>query len=170
MSATTVRPMVRMMTQNLQDAVVLEGSLRIDTDKMPGELISIAQDGYVDFDVSALQGDIDYLVIDGTLPIEPARNPETWMNMIQVLSQSGLQMEYKTGKIVEEAIRAMGVVDVDQFKISDEEKAQGPSPSQEMAMMEKSRGANVVPQEDLMRQAEAGNVVPMERQAPEVGG
>jgi hypothetical protein len=170
MSATTVRPMVRMMTQNLQDAVVLEGSLRIDTDKMPSELIQVAQDGYVDFDVTALQGDIDYLVIDGTLPIEPARNPETWMNMIQVLSQSGLQMEYKTGKIVEEAIRAMGVADVDQFKISDEEKAQGPSPSQEMAMMEKSRGANVVPQEDLMRQAEAGNVVPMERQAPEVGG
>ena len=79
-------------------------------------------------------------------------------------------MEYKTGKIVEEAIRAMGVVDVEQFIISEAEKAQGPSPSQEMSMMEATRGANVVPQEELMRQAEAGNVVPMERQAPEMGG
>jgi hypothetical protein len=165
MSATTIRPMVRMMTQNLQDAVVLEGSLRIDTDKMPGGLIEVAKDGYVDFDVSALQGDIDYLVIDGTLPVEPARNPDTWMNMIQVLSASGLQMEYKTGKIVEEAIRAMGVTDVEQFKISEEERAQGPTPSQQMAIMEKARGANVMPQEELMREAEKGNVVPMDRGA-----
>lgn len=161
MSATTVRPMVRMMTQNLQDALSLEGSLRIDTDNMSGGLVSMAEDGYIDFDVTALQGDIDYLVIDGTLPVEPTRSPETWMNMVQILSQSGLQMEYKTGKIVEEAIRAMGVTDVEQFKISEEEKAQGPSPSQQMELMEKARGANVMPQDELMREAEKGNVVPM---------
>ena len=104
MSATTVRPMVRMMVQNLQDAVAIEGSLKVDLDKMPGELTKEATDGYLDFDVSTLQGNIDYLVIDGTLPVEPSRNAETWMNMLQVVSQSGLQMEYKTGKIVEEAI------------------------------------------------------------------
>ena len=150
-----------MMTQNLQDAVSLEGSLRIDTENMSGGLVKMAEDGYVDFDVTALQGDIDYLVIDGTLPLEPSRSPETWMNMIQVLSQSGLQMEYKTGKIVEEAIRSMGITDVEQFKISEEEKAQGPTPSQQMALMEKARGASVMPQEELMREAEKGNVKPM---------
>ena len=53
MSATTVRPMVRMMVQNLQDALFLEGSLKVDVDKAPGMLLADAQDGYVDFDVQS---------------------------------------------------------------------------------------------------------------------
>lgn len=165
MSATTVRPMVRMMVQNLQDAVAIEGSLKVDVDKMPGELVQQIEDGYLDFDVSALQGNIDYLVIDGTLPVEPSRNAETWMNMLQVVSQSGLQMEYKAGKIVEEAIRAMGVSDIEQFKISEAEKEMGPTPSQQMSMMEAQKGVStdVMSQEALMKEAEKGNIVPMQQ-------
>ena len=45
MSATTVRPMVRMMTQNLQDALYLEGSLRLDSEQVPGELVQQADQG-----------------------------------------------------------------------------------------------------------------------------
>jgi len=163
MSATTVRPMARMMVQNLQDAVAIEGSLKVDVDKMPGELVKQIEDGYLDFDVSALQGNIDYLVIDGTLPVEPSRNAETWMNMLQVVSQSGLQMEYKAGKIVEEAIRAMGVSDIEQFKITEAEKEMGPTPSQQMSMMEAQKGVStdVMSQEALMKEADKGNIVPM---------
>ena len=80
--------------------------------------------------------------------------------MLQVIGQSGLQMEYKTGKVVEEAIRAMGVSDVDQFRISKEEASQGMTPSQQMAMMEKARGANVMPEEQLQREVEKGNLKP----------
>tara|TARA_B100000287_G_scaffold173619_1_gene163829 strand:+ start:752 stop:2647 length:1896 start_codon:yes stop_codon:yes gene_type:complete len=165
MSATTVRPMARMMVQNLQDAVAIEGSLKVDVDKMPGELVKQIEDGYLDFDVSSLQGNIDYLVIDGTLPVEPSRNAETWMNMLQVVSQSGLQMEYKAGKIVEEAIRAMGVSDIEQFKITEAEKEMGPTPSQQMAMMEAQKGVStdVMSQEALLREAEKGNIVPMQQ-------
>ena len=160
LSAQSVRPLVRMMTANLQDALEYEGSLRMMDGQAPGELSRIINDGYLDFDVSMLQGDIDYLVVDGTLPVEPTRNAETWMNMLQVIGQSGLQMEYKTDRVIEEAIRAMGVSDVDQFKISKEEAAQGPTPSQQMAMMEKMRGANVMPQEQLQREVEKGNLRP----------
>ena len=170
MSATTVRPMVRMMTQNLQDALFLEGSLRMDAESMPGELSAQAQDGYVDFDVQSLQGNVDYLVIDGTLPIEPTRNAETWMNMLQMINQTGLNMEYKSGKIVEEAIRAMGVSDLDQFKISDAEKQMGMTPSQQMSMMEKQRGNSTqqgqqqqtMPVEELLRNIDAGNLEPQQ--------
>jgi hypothetical protein len=154
--------MVRMMTANLQDALNVEGSLKIDTDGAGGQLQAMANDGYIDFDSSMIQGDIDYLVIDGTLPVEPARNAETWMNMLQVMGQTGLNMEYNTGKILEEAIRAMGVSDIEQYKVSQEQmQQQGPSPSQQMAMAEKARGASVVSQEQLMEQAQKGNVVPM---------
>jgi hypothetical protein len=160
-SATTVRPMVRMMVQNLQDAVSMNGSLRmIDTDT-PGALQGQIEDGYLDYDVGMLQGEIDYLVVDGTLPIEPTRNAETWLTMLQTISQTGLQMEYKAGRIVEEAIRSMGVSDLEQFKISPEEQQQGMSPSQQMAMLEKSRGATVQPQEQIEAEAQKGNIIPM---------
>jgi hypothetical protein len=161
MSATTVRPLVRMMVSNLQDAIEFEGSLRIGAGDSPGQLASLIQEDYVDFDITMLQGDIDYLVVDGSLPIEPTRSAETWLNILQVMHQTGLNMEYKVGKIAEEAIRSMGVSDLDQFKISQEEEAQGPSASQQLSLMEKARGASVMPEEQLMREAERGNVVPM---------
>ena len=169
--ATTVRPMVRMMTQNLQDALYLEGSLRLDSEQVPGELVQQADQGYIDFDVQSLQGNVDYLVIDGTLPVEPTRNAETWMNMLQMVNQTGLNMEYKSGKIVEEAIRAMGISDVDQFRVSDAEKKMGMTPSQQMSMMEKQRGNSTqqgqggqetVPVEELLRGIERGDLEPQQ--------
>jgi hypothetical protein len=161
MSATTIRPMINMMVSNIQDALNISGSLRMSVNDAPSELKAAIESDYLDYDEEMLQGEIDYLVVDGTLPIEPARNAETWMNMIQVLNQSGLAMEYKVGKIAEEAIRAMGVSDIDQFKVTETDREEGPSPSQQMQLMEKMRGASVMPQEQLMREAERGNIVPM---------
>jgi len=167
MSATTIRPMVRMMTANIQDSLSLEGSIKIDQDNMPTQLSSIVEDGYLDYEVAKdLQGDIDYLVIDGTLPLEPTRNAETWMNMLQIMQKTGLNMEYNAGKIAEEAIRAMGITDLDRFRISQQElQANGPSPSQQLALMEKMRGASVKPQDDIQNEVQKGNLVPMRQGA-----
>jgi len=160
-SATTIRPMVRMMVSNIQDAVEIDGSIKIDPDKMPSQLADMVEDGYIDFNQNDLQGKVDYLVIDGTLPVEPTRNAETWMNMLQIMSQTGLNMEYKMGKIAEEAIRALGISDLDQFRISEEERQQGVTPSQQLAMMEKMRGASVQPSEQIQDEVSKGNLVPM---------
>jgi hypothetical protein len=129
----------------------------------------MVKDGYIDYGVGDLQGQIEYLVIDGTLPIEPTRNAQTWIDMLMVLNQTGLMMEYKAGKIAEEAIKAMGVSDVDQFKISQEEQKQGPSPSQQMALMEAQRGNSVQPAENVMKQVEKGNLIP-QSQARQAAG
>lgn len=158
MSSTSVRPLVRMMVGNLQDALEYEGSLRIMGTDSPGELSNMIKDDYIDFDLSMIQGDVDYLIVDGTLPIEPTRSAETWMNMLQVMNQTGLNMEYKMGKIAEEAVRSMGVSDLDQFKISEKEAAQGMSPSQQQMQMERMRGASVMPQEQMQQQIQAGNL------------
>jgi hypothetical protein len=158
MSSTTVRPLVRMMVSNLQDALDYEGSLRIMGTDSPGELTNMIKDDYVDFDISMLQGEVDYLIVDGTLPVEPTRSAETWMNMLQVMNQTGLNMEYKVGKIAEEAIRSMGVSDLDQFKITEKEAAQGMSPSQQQMQMERMRGASVMPQEQMQQEIQKGNL------------
>lgn len=163
MSATSIRPAVRMMVQNIQDSLDFTGSVRVDPHNMPGHLADMVNDGYIDFSPADLQGSIDYLVIDGTLPMEPTRNAETWMNMLQIMGQTGLHMEYKMGKIAEEAIRALGVGDLDQFRISKEEQQQGPTPSQQAMMMEAARGASVQPAEQVAREVERGNIIPMRR-------
>ena len=168
MSATTIRPMVRMMVGNLQDSLLEGGAIRLDPADTSARLEANTDDGYFDYKQAEIQGDVDYLVIDGTLPIEPTRNAETWLSMLQVINQTGLQMEYKGGKIVEEAIRAMGISDLDRFKITEREAEQGMSPSQEMAVMEKMRGASVQPQEKIQAEAAKGNIIPM-RQAMGLG-
>lgn len=162
MSATTIRPLVRMMVSNIQDALAFDGSVRIEDNNMPSQLAPLVDDGYLDFDVSALQGDIDYLVIDGTLPLEPTRNAETWMNMLQIIGQTGLQMEYNAGQIAEEAIRAMGITDLDRFRISRQQlQTDGLSPSQQLGLMEKMRGASVQPNDQVQNEVQKGNLVPM---------
>ncbi len=164
-SATSVRPMVRMMVANIQDFFAPQSSIRIAESDSASEVADMVQDGYLDFSLQDIQGDIEYLVVDGTLPLEPTRNAETWITMLRTLNETGMAMEYNSGKIVEEAIRSMGVSDLDQFKISKEQQSEGPTPSQQMMMMEKLRGANVQPQENIERQVERGNLVPM-REAP----
>jgi hypothetical protein len=160
-SATSVRPMARMMVANIQDFFGNEGAIRISDSDSAAGLTDMVQDGYLDFNLTDIQGEIDYLVVDGTLPLEPTRNAETWINMLKMLNETGMAMEYNSGKIVEEAIRSMGVSDLDQFKISKEQTAKGPTPSQQMMMMEKLRGANVQPQGDIQDQVQKGNLVPM---------
>ena len=164
-SATSVRPMVRMMVANIQDFFAPQSSIRIADSDSASEVADMVQDGYLDFSLQDIQGEIEYLVVDGTLPLEPTRNAETWITMLRTLNETGMAMEYNSGKIVEEAIRSMGVSDLDQFKISKEQQNEGPTPSQQMMMMEKLRGANVQPQENIQRQVEKGNLVPM-REAP----
>ena len=160
-SATSMRPQVRMMVANIQDALTMNGTINATSGDIPGQLRDMVQDGYIDFNVHDLQGDIEYLVIDGTLPIEPTRNAQTWIDMLMTLNQTGLIMEYKAGKIAEEAIKAMGVSDLDQFKISPEEARQGPTPSQQLALAEKERGNSVQPAENVQKQVEKGNLIPM---------
>lgn len=166
-SATTIRPLVRMMASNIQDALSFDGSIRL-AERDQGEVLrGMAENGFVDFDVSMLQGAIDYLVVDGTLPIEPTRSPETWMQLIQIINSAGLMMEYDVGRMVEESIKSLGVPDVDGFKINREDiKRDGLTPSQQLAIMEKQRGvSSVQPQESIDQNVRAGNLVPLRRVA-----
>ena len=162
-SATGIRPGVRMMASNIQDALDQTGSIRVPENQQNDILRGMVNNGYVDYDVSMLQGEIEYMVVDGTLPLEPTRSPDTWMQILRTVNQAGLSMEYDVGRMLEEAIRSMGVPDVDQFKISRETmERDGMKPSQQMALMEKMRGqSSVIPQENIEKQLQAGNIVPI---------
>ena len=161
-SAQSIRPLVRMSVENIQDAIALNGSIRMGNDQSNETLDPMIQDGYLDYSNADLQGDIEYLVVDGTLPIEPSRSPESWLNAVQVASQSGLGMELDLKAMTLEAVRSMGISDIDRFRIPPEKlQRDGPSPSQQMEIMEKMRGASVKPDEEVSREVERGNIIPM---------
>ena len=90
-SATSVRPMVRMMVANIQDFFAPQSSIRIADSDSASEVADMVQDGYLDFSLQDIQGEIEYLVVDGTLPLEPTRNvwylrneyALTWLNTWQ---------------------------------------------------------------------------------------
>jgi hypothetical protein len=42
-----------------------------------------------------------------------------------------------------------------------EERDQGPTPSQQMALLEKARGASVQTEEQVMSEVQKGNLIPM---------
>jgi hypothetical protein len=163
LSATTIRPLVRMMASNIKDSLSFSGELRVTEQETNTLLKGLVDNGYVEFDVADLQGDIEYMVVDGTLPIEPTRSPEMWMSILQTVNQAGLMMQYDTGRMVEEAIRSMGVPDVDQYRIDqDQLKQDGLTPAQQMAVMEKMRGqSTVMPNDQLQQEVQRGNVIPM---------
>ena len=161
-SATSIRPLVRMSIENIQDSLAYNGSIRMAADTVNETLRPMITDGYLDYDNAALQGEIEYLVVDGTLPIEPSRSPQSWLNAVQTASQSGLGMELDLKAMTLEAVRSMGISDIDRFRIPPEQlQREGPSPSQQMDIMEKMRGASVQPQEDIDREVERGNIIPM---------
>lgn len=168
MSANSIRPMARMMVENIQDFLSEGGSVPLSRDDTAQELLPDIDDGYLDYSQADIFGDVEYLVVDGTLPVEPTRSPETWLNMIQVANQTGLGMELDLKRMAERAIEAMGEPDLDQFRISKEKAAQGMTPSQQMMLMEKMRGASVQPQGDVAREVQRGNLVPIS-QAPQRG-
>jgi hypothetical protein len=163
LSATAIRPLVRMQVANIQDALRFNESVRVSEREQNSILRGLADNGYVDVDVDMLQGEIEYLVVDGTLPIEPTRSPDTWIQILQVVNQTGLAMEYDMGRMVEEAVRSMGVPDVDQFRIDQKRlQAEGLAPHQQLAVMEKMRGqSSVVPAENIDKQLQAGNIIPL---------
>ena len=167
-SAMTIRPLVRMMVANTQDSLNSEGSIRMGAN-VPDAFRGRVDEGYLDYGIEELQGDIDYLVIDGTLPLEPTRNPETWMNILQVMQQTGLAAEFDVPAMAMELIRATGMTDIERFRLSPQRMQEGPSPSQKIMLMEKMRGASVQPQEQVQNQVGKGNLIPIQ-QAQAKGG
>jgi hypothetical protein len=163
MSSTTIRPLVRMMAANIKDALNFSGQLRVTEQETNSLMQGLVDNGYVDFSVNDLQGDIEYLVVDGTLPIEPTRSPEMWMQIMQTVNQTGLVAEYDLGRMLEETIRSMGVPDLDQYRIDQKQlQKDGMRPHQQLALMEKLRGqSTVMPQEQLGQEVQRGNIIPL---------
>ena len=107
-----------MSVENIQDAIALNGSIRMGNDQSNETLDPMIQDGYLDYSNADLQGDIEYLVVDGTLPIEP-------FPLSRVLAERSpgciavrpRYMELDLKAMTLEAVRSMGISDIDRLRI-----------------------------------------------------
>ena len=157
MSATTFRPLVNMMVSNIQDSMQ-GGSIRLDSDKIDPGINEMVKEGYLDYGPMDVQGGVNYLIVDGTLPQEPSREPRMWMDMLRLLTETGQITEWRGDKIVEEIVHGMGVADIELYRIPKEEQGDL-TPAQQLNVMEKLRGASVRPNEDVQKEVEKGNLI-----------
>ena len=131
------------MISNLQFFEIDGGMVTI-----PEEATAENPTGDVRYNRSDIMGDFDYVVVDGTLPLNPEDNSENLIRSIRVLSETGAAQNYDMDKFVERLIESFGFQDVENWK---------KSPSE------------VVPDEQIMQQLQAGNLVPMGQAATEMG-
>jgi len=87
-----------------------------------------------------LQGYFDFPIKDGRLPVDPSQNAELWSEVLRMVSEiPALTVQYDTSKIFEELAGALGVKNIDDFKIK----------------------VQITPNETLENMSRIGDVMPM---------
>lgn len=186
LSATMIREAVGMMVKNMQ-YFGLSGGVT----KLPPEL-SKTEDGWYEWRVDEILGDFDYVVTDGTLPVDPRTNPENLLRAIRVLGETGMFSRWSADKFIEQYLMISGFHDIDTWRMTAEQAreqqqamqgqmvAQDPNAQAQLmgaaAQMAQATGqmpqlgVSVQPDEQVMRDAQAGNVVPIDRATREMAG
>jgi hypothetical protein len=137
-----LQPLLKRAIYNRQQLTRIERYYRIEGDfahKMGMDNIFL---GLMD-----IQGDFDYEPVTGIVPMDPARDAMTWVNLLQGAGQlPQLAQPGPDGKVLnfveifKTIAEKMGVTDIDRY------------------MMQ----VNVMPDEQVADQAQAGNVVPID--------
>lgn len=174
LSATMMRDAASMMVSNMQYFGVEGGQV-----KLPAEFAG-TKDGWYEWSQQEILGDYDYVVTDGTLPVDPRNNPENLLRAMRVLSETGMFAKWNGDKFVEQFLMMIGFTDVDTWKMTPEQSQQQ---KQQMAdqLLKQNPGARaqlahaagqvkneVQPTEQVMGDLSKGNVIPLADAAREL--
>jgi len=131
------------------------------TGRLVDQLGAAAMDPFMRVRAQDLQGDYEYIVRTPTMAKDPARQAQTWMGIMQVLSTAPQLMNpmpdgraLNPHAIFNELVRALGVDYFDQFYF--ETQPQAPP------TVAGSTEANVVTPEQIQAGLQSGNMIPME--------
>lgn len=186
MSATMVRDMVGMMVENLQYFGVAGGLV-----KLPPEYAN-QENGWYQWSQNEIMGSYDYVVTDGTLPVDPRNNTEILLRALRVIGETGLAADFNLKKLTMHILQMLGFVDIEAFQATKQERdqqvsrmeqeavARDPSAqaqiaqaasaiAQSQAQASGQLGQQVMPTEQVMRDAQAGNVIPLSQAAQQLG-
>lgn len=117
-----IMPLAQRMIANRQQFTTMEQWYKVTGNLAKDEA---ARGGAIFVAPEDLAGDFDYTPIPGTMPTDPARQAQVWMQILQTVSQDpNLQMSPDGTKklditqILGEAVRHMGIRNLDDFYIS----------------------------------------------------
>lgn len=162
MSAMHIRPMVQQMVSNLQYFSLDGGSIPV-----PSEMLAdVDKDGLLDWSVTDIVGQYDYVIVDGTLPVDAKENAEVLLRAVKIIADLGLSTEWDLKKFVERAIQQMGFDDIDTWKLAPDEARARAAALARFA----TPNTQVVPNEVIMRQVEKGDAVPLREALPSAPG
>lgn len=162
--AQAIEPLVEMMIANLQQYMTVERFVNVigDAQKEFGgaEQVAIRPDD--------IYGQFDYVPIDGTLPMDPARQADSLLTLIQtaggvpvlngqVPMSDGSMVQFNYLRAVQELARILGFTDSDDFL-----EVIPPMPMNVPPGMAAGGPPGVVPDEQFDAQVQAGNFVPPE--------
>jgi hypothetical protein len=184
LSATMIRDLVGMMVKNIQYFGIHGGIT-----KLPAELAKSA-DGWYEWKHGEILGEFDYVVTDGTLPVDPRANPANLLRAIRILGETGMFSKWSADKFIEQYLTISGFVDLDTWRLTPEQArkqqqmmqqqmtAQDPNAQAALtgaaAQMAQATGQapqmtnQVVPDDQIARDRERGNVVPISEAAREI--
>lgn len=171
-SARTMRPLVELMLDNMQ-RFGLEGGMV----QLPKEYADDQEDGWYRWTQDEILGRFDYVVADGTLPLDPRENAENLIRAIRALSETGAGARWDMDRFVERLIQVIGFEDVDNWKLDEAgqqsqadaiqraQMARNPQIAAQMAQMSNQ----VRPDADVMAAADRGDAVPISQAVRELG-
>lgn len=149
-SATFMREAAEMMIRNLQYFGVDGGIVRL-----PKEYGGSDSDGWYKWTREEILGRYDYIISDGTLPIDPQENTEILLRALKTISDTGTGQSWDIDFWLEQIIRSMGFYNIEDWK------AKGaPQPTAQAAQAATPQ-TEVVPNEQIKQDLQAGNIIPM---------
>lgn len=173
-SATMMRRAASMMISNLQYFGVAGGQV-----KLPLEYAGTS-DGWYQWQQHEILGEYDYVVTDGTLPVDPRNNPENLLRAMRVLSETGMFAQWNGSKFVEQFLMMIGFTDIDTWRLTQEQSAeqrqkmgrqlleQNPGAQAQLAQAAGQMTNQVQSDEKVMNDVQRGNVIPLAEAAREV--
>ncbi|NDD54611.1 hypothetical protein EBZ39_12175 [bacterium] len=172
-SANGMRQLAQMMLQNLQYFGIDGGLVKLPQE-MKQYIPGMSEDGWYQWKQSDILGDYDYLVVDGTLPIDPRENTNNLIRAIKTLAETGTAADWKMNKFIEAYLRSEGFEDVENWKTTEVEKNQQMADIAKMKLAQQPQLANqpgggVIPNEDVAKGVQNGNLVPMDQALRELG-
>jgi hypothetical protein len=138
-SAQGWAPLSQMMVSNTQQ--FYDGEQQF---KIAGDLMQSTAPGFMQVTPDDILGFYDYVVVDGTLPIDRFAQANLWREIMAGLQQQPqLMMQYDMGKLFAWVAQLAGLKNINQFKLQ------------------------VTPDQVLAAQMQAGNTVPIQQGSSE---
>lgn len=160
MAAQGIKPWIEMCLSNNQQFMTESRFFRIVGSDANGMLKSAAEQGmqvikdrvFINPEEISDIG-LDFVVNDGTLPMDPGKDAKTWIDLMGISAKYGIGLDLF--KLAERATMGMGITNLEDFRM------QGDNSGMLGGMPPSNINAQLMPDEQIMDEVQKGNLAPI---------